>query len=111
MGFASPSSQPKSRSGKPNRPKRSADAADGLAAQPRDYPITDSFGSSAIPSFATRRANTNNKSGFNCTPAKPPGSKRLAQRPGDPPHDRGKVVGRDESSQDANSHGSGGTQK
>jgi hypothetical protein len=49
MGFATPSAQPKTRTGKPNRPKRSGEGANGLSAQPRDYPITDSFASKEIP--------------------------------------------------------------
>jgi hypothetical protein len=112
MGFASPGPSPKARTGKPNRPKRSTEDATGLSAQPRVHPITDTFASKTLPGFAERRAHTNNKSGFNTIPARPPAG-RLAQRASTFPVSRGsgKEVRRSERSKDANSHGSGGTQR
>jgi hypothetical protein len=96
--------------GKANRPKRTDEDATGLSAQPRHYGITDSFAADTIPTFASRRAKTNNKHAFCSCPAKPPAG-RLAQRsPGLVPR-MGKEVGRREAGRSANSHGSGGTQK
>jgi hypothetical protein len=70
--FTSPSgAPPKMHVGKVNRPKRAAVVGTAIAPKP-EYPITDSFASSSIPSFATRRANTNNKSGWNTEPSRPP---------------------------------------
>jgi hypothetical protein len=105
--FTSPSgSPPKSKHGRGHPSKES----NRQAARP-EYPITDSFASDSIPSFATRRANTNNKSGFNVIPARSPAG-RLANRAETPvSRGSGKVVGRNESGRDANSRGSGGTQK
>jgi hypothetical protein len=45
--------------------------------------------SSTIPSFKSRHAKTNNKHGFNTSPARPP-SGRLAQRAGKPNRGSGK---------------------
>src|SRR5271167_1749537 len=39
------------------------------------------FASSSLPNFKTRHRNTNNKTGFHTTPARPPAG-RLAQRAG-----------------------------
>jgi hypothetical protein len=109
--FTSPSgASPKMKVGKVNRPKRTSPTGPGMAPTP-EYPITDSFASDSIPSFATRRANTNNKSGFNVIPARSPAG-RLSNRAETPvSRGSGKVVGRNESGHDANSRGSGGTQK
>lgn len=108
--FVSPSGSPaKMKVGKVNRPKRTSPTGSGMTPTP-DYPITDSFASSSIPGFATRRSNTNNKSGFNSKPAMPPAG-RLAQR-SDWSKDRcasGRDVGRDEHREAANSRGSKGT--
>jgi hypothetical protein len=87
--FIAPSASPKARTGKPNRPKRTDEDATGLSAQPRKYALTDSFASDKIPSFATRRKNTNNKTGFNVVPSRPPAG-RLAERAPAPSRGSGK---------------------
>jgi len=87
--FTSPSgATPKTRTGKPNRPRRSGEV--GMSTKP-EYPITDSMASDAIPPFATRRRNTNNKSGFNTKPARPPAG-RLAECPSAPSRGSGKTL-------------------
>jgi hypothetical protein len=89
--FTSPNAAaPKMKVGKVNRPKRTSPTGSGLNPKP-DYPITDSFASKEIPSFTTRRSHTNNKSGWNTTPAKPPAG-RLAQTVSGPERGRGKTV-------------------
>src|SRR6516164_4997383 len=96
--FPSPSAQPKMHVGKANRRKRTAeqDHSELDHHMPREYPLTDEFASHEIPGFATRCANTNNKSGFNVVPAHPPAG-RLAQPPPYPPcRGYGREVGRDE---------------
>src|SRR3974390_3160036 len=87
--FPSPSgAAPKMKVGKVNRPKRSASAGPVLPSKP-EYPITDDFASREIPSFATRRHNTNNKSGWNTKPGKPQGGRRLAEKVSSPERGRG----------------------
>ena len=74
--FTSPSSAtPKMKYG-----KGGLDQAKARQRAKPEYPITDSFGSKTIPSFASRRAHTNAKSGWNTKPARPPAG-RLAKRP------------------------------
>jgi len=95
--FPSPSAQPKMHVGKANRPKRTADNGEGLDRHiPREYPLTDEFASHEIPGFATRRANTNNKSGFNVAPAHPPAGRLAQPPPYSPCRGYGREVGRDE---------------
>lgn len=66
--FTSPSSSGgKMKVSKANRPKRSAS---GEGSAKRSYPITDSFASSGVPGFASRKASSHTKSGFNSKPAK-----------------------------------------
>jgi len=48
------------------------------------------FASNRLPNFVTRRNATNNKSGFNTTPSRPPAG-RLAHRPGKVNRGSGKV--------------------
>ncbi len=106
--FTSPSgSPPKSKHGRGHPSKES----NRQASRP-EYPITDSFSSDSIPSFAERHSNTNNKSGFNTIPARPPAG-RLAQRSKNDVNRcaSGKEVGKSEAGHDANTEGSGGTQK
>lgn len=76
--------------GKVNRPKRTSEPHMGIPPKP-EYPITDSFASDSIPGFDERRRKTNNKSGFNSKPARPPAG-RLAQRAPKPSRGHGKVV-------------------
>jgi hypothetical protein len=108
--FTSPNAGSKMKLGKANRPKRTDEDATGLSAQPRDYPITNSFAADTIPTFASRRAKTNNKHAFCSCPAKPPAG-RLAQRSPGEIREAGKVLGSGEKGRSANSHGSGGTQR
>jgi len=69
--FTSPSGAPaKMKVGKANRPKRTS-SGEKQKDRP-EYPITDSFASSSIPSFAKRHFKTNGKSGFHTHPGQPP---------------------------------------
>lgn len=69
-------------------------------------PLTDHardphrHGSESITGYASRKANTNPKYGFNCVPARAPAG-RLAKIQGPPNRGAGKVVGRNEQSNTA----------
>jgi hypothetical protein len=94
--FVSPSgATPKMKHGKPNRPKRTAEVQSPFPVDP-EYPITDSFASREIPSFRTRRASDNPKSGFNTVPTKASRS-GMAEfvKVSAPERGRGKTVGHD----------------
>src|SRR5258707_5537632 len=104
--FTSPSgAPPKMKHGRGHPSKES----NRQAAKP-EHPITDSFASSSIPGFASRRANTNAKMGFNTKPARPPAG-RLAQRSKNDVNicASGKEVRRSEAGHDANTEGVVGT--
>jgi hypothetical protein len=86
--FTSPSgSPPKMKSGKANRPKRSAE----VAANPFNEKARDPlrFASAKIPAFSDRHSHTNGKFGFHTSPPRPPAG-RLAHRPGKPNRGSGK---------------------
>ena len=87
--FTAPSVSTKMRHGKPNRPKRSAEISNNVFNESERDPHR--FGSKEIPSYAERRKLTNNKSGFNCVPGRPPAG-RLAQRPPEPSRGAGKTL-------------------
>jgi hypothetical protein len=107
--FTSPSSNSTHmKHGSVKKPRGGQQAGGPLPDKP-EYPITDDFAASSIPTFADRRAQTNAKSGFNTVPAKPPGA--CFNRPTDVPREAGKVVGRSEKGRDANSEGHGGSQQ
>jgi hypothetical protein len=111
--FTGPSSGPKDRGNYSRGPRgRCSEKGGPFQAEP-EYPITDDFASEDIPKYSTRRANTNAKSGFNTTPARPPAG-RLAQRPPAEAAEvgrvgRGKEVSRDERRRSGDSHGTGGS--
>jgi hypothetical protein len=108
--FTSPSSNSsKMKHGSVKKPRGGQQSTGPLPAKP-EHPITDSFAACHIPSFDERHRNTNAKTGFNTTPARPPAG-RLAQRAPGQIREAGKEVGRDSRPRDANSHGSGGSQK
>ena|SRR5271155_1426274 len=108
--FTSPSSNSsKMKHGSVKKPRGGQQSGGPLPAKP-EHPITDSFAAKSIPSFAERHRHTNNKSGFNTIPARPPAG-RLAQCGCDPSRGAGKHVGKSEGGHDANSHGHGGTQR
>lgn len=66
-GFVTPVPQSKSRSGR-NQRKARGELANGLSAQPSDYPNTASF-AKQMPDCAARKHRFG-KSGFNTAPAK-----------------------------------------
>jgi hypothetical protein len=107
--FTSPTVSPKAKTGKPNRPLRTAESRHPFGEKNHD---PHRFGSESIPSHATRKANTNPKDGFHCCPAQAPAG-RLAQRSKNDVHRcaSGKEVGRSEAGHDANTEGSKGTRK
>jgi hypothetical protein len=113
--FTSPTgAPPKMKVGKVNRPKRTSPTGSGVTPHP-EYPITDSFASESIPGFASRHKHTNNKSGFNTVPGRPPAG-RLAQHAPAAAMEvgvrgTGKEVGRDERKRSGDSHGVGGSQE
>jgi hypothetical protein len=86
--FTAPTVSPKAKTGKPNRPRRTAESTHPFGEKPND---PHRFGSSSIPSFATRKARTNPKSSFCACPAQAPVG-RLAQRAKAPSRGSGKTV-------------------
>lgn len=111
--FTSPgaSSSSKMKHGSTKKPRGGQQARGSLTTKP-EHPITDDFAAEKLPSFADRRAKTNNKSGFNTKPSQPPAG-RLAQT-SNYAKDRcaaGRTVGCDEHTGDANTEGHGGTQQ
>jgi hypothetical protein len=95
--FVSPTASTKMKVGKANRPKRTAEDTTGLNAQPRTYPITDSFASREIPGFKARRRVDNPKTGWNTKPthASISGAADFV-KVSSPERGRGKTVGKDE---------------
>lgn len=85
-GFVAPSATPKARTGKPNRPKRSAEARHPFREKAVD-PLQHA--SPTIPAFPLRHRLTNGKTGFNSKPGQP-GFGRLTVRPSAPSRGSGK---------------------
>jgi hypothetical protein len=106
-GFVGTSTTPKDRGNYSKGPKGGKQCTEkgGPFPDNPEYPITDDFARRFIPDFAERHRNTNAKSGFNTTPARPPAG-RLAQPVTEVVREAGKEIGRDERQRDANSEGS-----
>jgi hypothetical protein len=105
-GFVGTNPGTKNRSGSGNGKGKKCSERGGPFQDNPEYPITDDFASETLHTFAERHANTNGKSGFNSTPARPPAG-RLAQRSKNDVNRcaAGKTVGRSEAAHDANSEG------